>query len=245
MKQVVLHIPHASTVIPLSDGYVVNQYKLNNEVLKLTDWYTDDIFSSKTDISIVTPFSRVFCDVERFVDDASEVMSKSGMGVLYERCDDDIVLRNITPKLRDHIIDNYYWSHHDLLSKTISQQLKLRGSCIIIDCHSFPEIPLLKALDQRLDRPDFNIGTDAYHTPFKYVEASVSYFESHGYTLGIDYPYSGSIVPMSYYKKDKRVNSIMLEVNRRLYLDKNLKSSNYEKTKEVVQGFIELIKNLN
>ena len=47
------------------------------------------------------------------------------------------------------------------------------------------------------------------------------------------------------YQKNKNVESIMLEINRKLYLKKgtNEKSENYEKTKKVVQEYIYLIKN--
>ena len=64
--------------------------------------------------------------------------------------------------------------------------------------------------------------------------------------MGIDTPYSGSIVPMEYYQKDKRVSSIMLEVNRRLYLNEptNEKSEGYNKTKEIVQGYMNLLRSL-
>jgi len=50
---------------------------------------------------------------------------------------------------------------------------------------------------------------------------------------------------MEYYQKDKRVTSIMLEVNRALYLkgDTNKKSCDYNKTKEVVQGFLTFLRN--
>jgi len=49
---------------------------------------------------------------------------------------------------------------------------------------------------------------------------------------------------MEYYQKNKNVESIMLEINRKLYLKEgtNEKSENYEKTKEVVQEYIELIR---
>jgi hypothetical protein len=49
---------------------------------------------------------------------------------------------------------------------------------------------------------------------------------------------------MEYYKNDDRVKSIMLEVNRSLYLegDTNNKSKDYNKTKEVVQGFLNLLR---
>jgi N-formylglutamate amidohydrolase len=70
----------------------------------------------------------------------------------------------------------------------------------------------------------------------KFRNNQIKSVETNGYTLGIDTPYSGSIVPMEYYQKDPRVTSIILEVNRRMYLNEptNEKSQNYNKTKEIV-----------
>ncbi|MBQ3663473.1 MAG: N-formylglutamate amidohydrolase [Clostridia bacterium] len=34
-------------------------------------------------------------------------------------------------------------------------------------------------------------------------------------------PYSGSMVPLAYYRKDRRVMSLMIEVNRSLYMEEN------------------------
>lgn len=101
MKKLVLHIPHSSTEIPLLNGYISNQDKIQDEIIKLTDWYTDDLFDSEVDYKIVARFSRIFCDVERFADDELEVMSKFGMGVLYEKLDSDELLRKVTPELRE------------------------------------------------------------------------------------------------------------------------------------------------
>jgi hypothetical protein len=51
-KKIILHIPHSSINIPYTEGYVVQDYKLEQEILKLTDWYTDDLFYSKDDEKI-------------------------------------------------------------------------------------------------------------------------------------------------------------------------------------------------
>lgn len=246
MKNLILHIPHSSTIIPSKEGYCITDEILNQEILKLTDWYTDDLFENETDISIKAPFSRIFCDTERFSDDNQEVMSKFGMGVLYEKTDTGEPLRNVPPELRKHILDNYYWKHHNLLTENVRLQLEQFGSSTIVDCHSFPQKPLTRALDQSSFRPDFNIGTDAFHTPQKLIDASSTFFEEKGYSLGIDLPYSGAIVPLQYYKKNKNVQSIMLEINRRLYLQEpsNEKSIQYQKTKQVVQEFLRVIRNL-
>jgi N-formylglutamate deformylase len=246
MKQLILHIPHSSTIIPFEGGYISSNYKIQQEIIKLTDWYTDDLFDSLIDHKIVAPFSRIFCDVERFSDDKLEIMSEVGMGVLYEKLDSDEILRKVTPELREKILTQYYWKHHNSLTSVVEEQLNVNGECLIVDCHSFPSTPLLKAINQNSNTPDFNIGTDSFHTPNKYIEASKTYFENLGYSLGVDWPYSGSIVPMKYYQKVKRVNSIMLEINRKLYLNEptNEKSTEYNKTKEVVQGYLNLLRRI-
>ena len=246
MKNLILHIPHSSTIIPFKEGYCITNEMLEQEILKLTDWYTDDLFENEIDVCIKAPFSRIFCDTERFSDDSQEVMAKYGMGVLYEKTDTGELLRNVTPELRKNILDNYYWKHHKRLTESVRLQLEQFGSAAIVDCHSFPNKPLTRALDQSSFRPDFNIGTNAFHTPQKWIDASIVFFEEKGYSLGVDKPYTGTMVPMDYYQKDKNVQSIMLEINRKLYLQEptNEKSIQYQKTKQVVQEFLEIIRNL-
>jgi N-formylglutamate amidohydrolase len=41
------------------------------------------------------------------------------------------------------------------------------------DCHSFPQIPIIRALEKSDFRPDFNIGTDAFHT--KLIDLSIAF----------------------------------------------------------------------
>lgn len=245
MKNLILHIPHSSTKVPLIEGYSVSDEILNQEILKLTDWFTDDLFGNEIDYSIKAPFSRIFCDTERFSDDDKEVMAQFGMGVLYEKTDNGAPLRSLTPELRKHILDNYYWKHHNSLSESVRLQLQQFDSATIVDCHSFPQIPIIRALDKSDFRPDFNIGTDAFHTPKKLVDLSIDFFNEKGFSLGVDRPYSGSIVPMQYYQKNNKVQSIMLEINRSLYLNEpsNEKSNSYPKIKQVVQDFLEIIRN--
>jgi N-formylglutamate deformylase len=244
LKQLILHIPHSSTEIPLRDGYCVSDEILESEIVKLTDWHTEDLFRSDDDELIIAPFSRIFCDAERFHDDEQEIMSQFGMGVLYEKTDNGDVMRVVTPELRKTILDEYYWKHHHALDKAVSSQLEQYNKAIIVDCHSYPEIPIKRSLVKTSFRPDFNIGTDSYHTPKELIEISVAFFERKGYTLGVDVPYTGSIVPLKYYQKNKNVQSIMLEVNRRLYLEENSngKNYNYELTKMVIQEFVNVIR---
>ena len=246
MENLILHIPHSSTNIPFLDGYVADEMKIQNEIVKLTDWYTDELFFSNSDTMIIAPFSRLFCDVERFENDDDEVMSRVGMGAVYERFDNGDLLRTVTTDLRTEIIKDYYWKHHNTFLDMVKEQLDQSNSCLIVDCHSYPSTPIIRDLDQTSIRPDFNIGIDSYHTPNELIAVSIAYFEQKGYTLGVDWPYSGTIVPMKYYQKNKTVHSIMLEVNRKLYLNEpsNEKSKQFNETRQVVKGFLEMLKNV-
>lgn len=244
MNKLILHIPHASEYIPDSTNYIVDQKILKEEVLKLTDWYTDDLFTFENACTIAAHFSRVFCDVERFSEDSQEVMSKYGMGVLYEKSDEGISIRNLNPVIRESILNDYYWPHHEKLKQAVEQQLKKFGKATILDCHSFPNKPFKRDLDQNPDRPDFNIGTDGFHTPHELIKLSETFFNEKGYSVGIDWPYKGTIVPLTHYKKNKNVTSIMLEVNRSLYLNENenSRSTQYLGTKDIIQEYLRLLK---
>jgi N-formylglutamate deformylase len=243
MKKLILHIPHASTHVPFMDGYTINLEELESEILKLTDWHTDDLFNSPGDIMVVADFSRVFCDPERFVPDELEVMAQYGMGALYTKSDEGNTIRELSPKLSDRILQSYYWKHHEKLNDAVRGQLNQYAEATIIDCHSFPDIPFHRDLNQDTPRPDFNIGTDSFHTPAEYIQFSKDFFEERGYSLGIDWPYKGTLVPGEYYQKDNRVKSIMLEVNRKLYLREgsNERSENYQVIKNVVREYLDQI----
>jgi N-formylglutamate deformylase len=243
-KRAILHIPHSSAKIPFADGYIVDNKILEKEILKLTDWFTDDLFCSEDDVTVKADFSRVFCDVERFADDSQEIMAQYGMGVLYEKSDDGEIIRKVNSELRERVMNNYYRRHHEALSKAVNDQLQAFGKALIIDCHSFPSLPHKRDLDQNSNRPDFNIGTDPFHTTKELIDLSVNFFKKSGYSVGIDWPYSGSIVPLEHYRKNKNAQTIMLEVNRKLYLNEptNEKSGSYDEIKRVTNAFIRELK---
>jgi N-formylglutamate deformylase len=243
-RKLILHVPHSSDSIPIRDGFLVDSSTLEKEILKLTDWYTDDLFYSDEDAMIVAPFSRIFCDPERFEDDEHEVMAQFGMGVLYEKTDAGDPIRSISKELRERIISEYYRKHHLALTSSVNDQLQIFGKALIIDCHSYPSIPLIRDLDKNPVRPDFNIGTDSFHTPQKLIDLSIAFFAEKGFSLGVDWPYKGSIVPLDHYQKDKRVSTIMLEINRALYLEEptNLKSKKYLGIKKVTGEFLTMMR---
>lgn len=247
MSLVILHIPHASAHIPSRAAYLLSDEALEAEMLKLTDWYTDDLFNDGQDLQILSKVSRLYCDVERFPYDDMEVMAPFGMGVLYDRTDEGQLMRVVAPGDRMRIMNQYYWGHQAVLAHAVKRALAAYKRVLILDCHSFSDTPLSRDLDQQPNRPDFSIGTDPFHTPLNYIVASQVYFRDAGFSLGVNRPYSGAMVPLNYYHQDDRVESITLEVNRKLYLNPgtNEKSAAYEDIKAVIHGYITMLRDMH
>ena len=89
---------------------------------------------------------------------------------------------------------------------------------LIIDGHSFPSKPLPYELNAEAARPDFCLGTDDFHTAEKLVGGVESELQRLGYSTARNEPFSGTIVPLKHYRKDQRVQSLMIEINRKLYV---------------------------
>ena len=223
---VVLHIPHSSRRVPAEErqAILVDDTELNGELLRMTDAYTDELFPI-TPVEagrVIFPLSRLICDVERFPSDENEPMAARGMGVTYTRTSMGGVLRaQPDPADRQKCLDRWYWPHHLKLEHLVKDVAERSGVCLIVDCHSFPSVALPYELDQASPRADICIGTDSFHTPWAVRDAIVAAAEADGYSVAVDAPFSGALVPLSSYRKDHRILSVMIEVNRRLYMEED------------------------
>ena len=240
------HIPHASKNIP--DQYLkyfcLSSEDLNSELLKMTDHYTDQLFKFDTNVqkTLEFPVSRLLIDPERFVSDSDEVMSKVGMGCIYEKTHKGQTLKEAS-KIRDELISRYYQPHHETFTNMVDECIKLNSKCLIVDCHSFPKKPLPYELIQEPNRAEICIGTDSFHTPQKLTEYFFKAFSDTGFSVAIDTPFSGSIVPMKFYRNEKRVQSVMIEVRRDLYMNEltGQKTDNFSRVKESIAKILQKI----
>ena len=212
-----LHVPHASTFIPPEELPRFCPIDLADELLKMTDRYCDELFTGYK--KVVFPVSRLVCDPERFRDDAEESMSRIGMGAVYTRTSSGELLRKVTEGEREKLLRRYYDPHHARLTEAVEEKLRTYGRCLIVDGHSFHPVPLPYEPDQEPSRPDFCIGTDPYHTPEQLATFALGFLRREGFTVSLNRPYAGSLVPLKYYRQDHRVSSLMIEVNRRLYMN--------------------------
>ncbi len=231
----IFHIPHAGRTIPgnYRDQFLLSYEELYEEHLRLVDRYADELFDPSGYYSVVALESRFLCDVERFSDDEEEPMSKIGMGAVYLNTTDGRPLRRLlTKEERDHLIKEYHRKNQYSVERHLGEAILYNGFALIIDCHTFPSLPLPCDENQATPRPDICIGTDEDQTSPQVIELVTRYFTELGYSVSMNAPYAGTYIPSGYLLREKRtdiarasaakVESIMIEVNRSLYMNEKI-----------------------
>ena len=204
-KRIVLNEPHASL-----EGLYDKQlsfWKIDENFIDLvinwTDWHTDFLFHGFENDAIRTvrfPYSRFIVDAERLWNDPLE---EYGQGILYRQFEGYsriIPLDKVTHLLR-------LWRNHQMRLRQ-----NLCSDALLLDCHSFPS---------EMSDVDICIGfNEDWSKPCKEtIEFTVNLFEENGYKVGINNPYSNSETPDCPFL----YQSMMLEVNKKAYMDDSLR----------------------
>jgi len=202
----ILHIPHSSTLVPNYETAMQQDKNVWEAIEKYTDHRTDELFSYEGADRVEYPYSRVFCDVEKL--EENEPMEELGLGILYD-------VSSKSRKYPNMALETYK-EHHTKLLNSVNSLKTMLNKVIIIDCHSFSDE---QAMEQGFSTSfDICLGTDETHTPNSLSLICKEHFKKEGYSVGIDEPFMGTIVPLKLYG-DEDVISIMIEVNKRIYAD--------------------------
>lgn len=199
-NSIVLNVPHSS-IEGLCDSNWTLEPDFFSNVKKWTDWYTDYLFKcNHPNVKMVrSGLSRFVIDTERLLDDPLE---ERGQGIIYTSFENHHrTLHNNEESLLMH----YYNSHIQQLRNVLTPQ------SLLVDCHSFPS--------SLSDKTDVCIGynNDWSKPDDETIQLFVTTFESCGFVVGINEPYSNSISPECnfYY------SSIMVELNKSVYMNED------------------------
>ncbi len=221
----IIHIPHSSLKVPgfFKEKLLVDIDYFEKENIFISDYMIDQFVPKKFPNIVKFEYSRMFCDVERYLDDSKEEMSKFGMGAVYQKDSNKREFINVDEKYRSFVIDNYYKVHHEQLNKMVKNILTIHNDCFIIDLHSFSDDFVYKMFNYT-NNPDICIGINSDYNK-NVLEFSINYFKECGYSVMVNYPYTGSIIPNNY----PEVKSMMIEVNKRVYSGKDAYTKFYNR----------------
>ena len=192
---IVLAVPH-SVGMPLDFDWR-GDAKVAASAKRWTDWHTDDLFGVEdARISVVKGrLSRFDCDDERLEDEGDRLCRYAIEGGIDQR---EIGARQWNARLAE------WFRYRAELMAAVAQG----DRPLIIDCHSFPsdlapDVDICIGFNEDCSKPSketLAVVTDA--------------FRAAGYTVAHNRPYSNAIAPLGY-----RGHSLMIEVNKRCYLD--------------------------
>ncbi|MDW8806633.1 N-formylglutamate amidohydrolase [Streptomyces scabiei] len=220
---VLLHVPHSSRVVPaeVRGGIVLDDAALERELDHLTDAYTDRIAERAARRSLARPWrfvnglSRLVVDPERFPDEREEMLAV-GMGAVYTRTTHREPLRE--PGYDGQpLVERYFRPYAGAVTAAVTGRLEAVGRAVVVDVHSYPSEPLPYELHGDGPRPPVCLGTDPFHTPADLLAAAEEAFAGFGGT-GVDSPFAGTYVPLTYYGTDPRVSALMIEIRRDVYM---------------------------
>lgn len=216
-SKLLIHVPHSSTYIPneYKKTCLLSQRELDKENEFMCDTGIINLIPPEfMENTLIFPYSRLYCDVERFRD-GSEPMDKYGMGYIYTH---DSKGRKMFEPTEEHIarVNAIYEKHHAELDRRVKQIIDEHGECILIDLHSFSD-ETVKRLFGYKNCPDICIGIEPDYNSHELSLSLERIFKALGMFVLVNYPYRGSIVPNAYYgKKNTSLISIMIEVNKRV-----------------------------
>ena len=247
-SSIVLHVPHAKSGLPddirqaLAATPSVN-HLLQDRSSSYIDWFTDKLFVPSTPYprihSIVFPWCRIYCDVERLPHDSLEA---KGLGISMFRLG---CLKNNADSFRTRCYRDYMAhqrSVEDLLMKCSKEGRTSQNDyppVLLIDCHSFSSDPT--ELCTRPSDIDICIGyNDDWSRPSDAVLQRVAeHFRKKGYKVGLNTPFSNSKTvdaPVDYH-------SFMIEVSKRLYMNEDAltPSNHFAKLQSDLQSLYPLL----
>lgn len=230
MNKLLLAIPHSST--KLMDLELKNPLisDIKKESILNADLYTNELFDSldlkNNTMKVVFDISRYSVDVERYWDNDKEVCYNKGKGKFYTKLDNGLIYRKECDITSDY--NEKYFYYHNTLKDMIENKL-----CnFLIDCHSFNDFNNKHA--------DFCIGfnNDKTKPSQKLIDNICTLLSKFNKTFSFNFPYSGSMAVNT----NKKYKSLMIEVNKNLYLKNNYidKKSDFYKIHNLITSILKI-----
>ena len=221
---IIKHIPHASLEVPedFKSEYPYNTAQFQEYNLKMSDVGVDRLFIDLPGIEIKAKYTRLFCDVERFKGPKIEPMEKLGMGYNYCKYYDGVEIHKpsmIHGMDTRKIVEEYYDDYHFKLNQIVRKLFDEGKSILLLDIHSYSD-DLANALGKKGPYPDICLGVEEGYYSKELLDAIILEIKKRNLSYQINFPYAGSLLPSDVIqgKIKGKIYSIMIEINKRIYL---------------------------
>ncbi|MDA2923008.1 N-formylglutamate amidohydrolase [Patescibacteria group bacterium AH-259-L07] len=235
VKKFVVCIPHCGIYIP---EMCLPHLNIESErFFHDADVYTDMLFDL-VDIGgvvIKTMINRDVVDPNRArTNDTKEGVIRS---ISFDKS--KLIKHRYSPEERELLLKQFYDPFHRRLNKELETMRKKNGSVLLLNGHSMADqTPATRKKKEQRKRPDFCLGTqDGMSADQKILQVFEESLRTNAQkinaTVERNYPFKGYTgITSRYARPSQGYHSIVLEVNKRLYLDEN-KKPRYDMIKKI------------
>ena len=234
-KELNLSLSKVRTIEDVKVDKIINGLSENNFDILTTDCPRSliDLNRSKLDID-----SSMFYNLPNEIE-IINIKSKYGIGLFLKNIDESNIMYNkkIDWLTRDQLIKKIYEPWHHKLSTILESKFNTHKNYLLIDMHSFTP-------NQDNKNYDFVISDNfSKSAQNKFVYFLRDIMEKNGFSVALNYPYSGGYIVKKYSNKELNKNVIQIEINKKLYLKSNFEIN--DNFFELRDFFHNIIKNLD
>jgi N-formylglutamate deformylase len=151
-----------------------------------------------------------------------QFVSKSGLGLLktVSRYGEPLQQRKLTVAEVEHRLDRYYRPYHRALASAMDRMLTEHGFYYNLSCHCMSAVGAPTHADAGQERMDFCLGNlRGASSSTDFIEFVAATIRAEGFTCSVNTPYTGGELNRRYGKADGKQESIMVEINKRTFMD--------------------------
>jgi N-formylglutamate amidohydrolase len=249
--------PHSGTIYPDDFRHVAPLQALR----RAEDTHVDELYGAAPDqgcVLLAALFPRSYVDPNRnTLDQDPDLLdgpwpeplspssrSLSGRGLIWSGYPPGLPLydRKLPVEEVRQRIERYHAPYHASLQQELDGAYGAFGSVWHVNCHSMPSVSTKMSPEgPGVVRPDITLGDRDGTTCAPAFTAFVrDYFAGRGYSVTINDPYKGAYLLSACSNPDGARHSLMIELNRRLYMDEETleKNAGFARLQEELTGLI-------
>jgi N-formylglutamate deformylase len=175
-------------------------------------------------------------------------VSKRGLGLLKSksRYGEPVQERKLTYAEVEDRLNRYHRPYHAELRSIIDRHKSSFGFVYHLTCHCMSAVGAPTHIDAGKERADFCIGDlNGAGASHEFVELVGKHINSLGYTYSMNMPYDGGEIVRRYGNPKEGVDSIMVEINKRRFMDVKtfLKNDGFEDIKAAANAIVTALAN--
>jgi len=222
--------------------------------------YVEDLYAIGPSLGVPMLFAcfpNTYIDTNRSAADIDETLidgkwpgtikqsdfTERGLGLLkrLSRYGEPLQERKLTVQEVQHRLAKYHEPYHRELARMLADMKLKHGVAYQMSCHCMSAVGAPTHADPGKPRSDFNLGNmhGATCTP-EFLSFATKTLERLGHSVSVNFPYYGGELIARHGRPKEGVESIFIEVNKRLFIDTTTfkKTANFDDLKRSIDQLV-------